>query len=217
MANELLLHRLKHDTRELHEQLEGEVDLSWYLADVERYRMLLRLFYGFHRGWEEQLLAQAPADVQSFYLDRRKTPLLESLIATSGLRVVGAEYDLVSGAVDFFAAAAEAMRRILVERARQKNRVVHGGDRRRVELEEGSSLESAPSDDLLALDEALAKLACQEPTKALLVKLRFFAGLSLDEAADTLGISRATAKRHWTYARAWLYSELNPDADDRPS
>lgn len=78
MANELLLHRLKHDTRELHEQLEGEVDLSWYLADVERYRMLLRLFYGFHRGWEEQLLAQAPADVQLFYLDRRKTPLLES-------------------------------------------------------------------------------------------------------------------------------------------
>ncbi len=78
MTNTLLLHRLKHDTEDQHEALEREVDLSWYLGDVARYRLLLRLFYGFHRGWEEQLLAQAPADVQLFYLDRRKTPLLES-------------------------------------------------------------------------------------------------------------------------------------------
>jgi RNA polymerase sigma factor (TIGR02999 family) len=111
----------------------------------------------------------------------------------------------------FFAAAAEAMRRILVERAREKSRARHGGDRRRVELDEACPLESAPCDDLLALDEALAKLACQEPTKAWLVKLRYFAGLSLDEAAEALGISRATAKRRWTYARAWLYSQLNPE------
>lgn len=78
MTNSLLLHRLKHDTKDQHEALEREVDLSWYLGDLDRYRTLLRLFYGFHRGWEEQLLAQAPADVQLFYLDRRKTPLLEA-------------------------------------------------------------------------------------------------------------------------------------------
>jgi heme oxygenase len=77
VANTLLLHRLKNDTRSEHEGLERAVDLAWYLGEVERYRMLLRLFYGFHRGWEAQLMAQAPEDVQLFYLDRRKTPLLE--------------------------------------------------------------------------------------------------------------------------------------------
>ena len=79
------------------------------------------------------------------------------------------------------------------------------------------SSQSGPSEDLLALDEALARLARKEPTKAALVKLRYFAGLSLDEAAEALGISRATAKRYWTYARAWLYSQLNPEENDRPS
>ena len=87
----------------------------------------------------------------------------------------------------FFAAAAEAMRRILVDNARRKERPKHGGDRQRVELDEACSLRYAPSDDLLALDEALARLASQEPTKAELVKLRYFAGLSLDEAAEALG------------------------------
>ncbi len=111
----------------------------------------------------------------------------------------------------FFAAAAEAMRRILVDRARQKSCARQGGDRCRVELDEDSLLQPAPSDGLLSLNDALAKLACQDATKAWLVKLRYFAGLSLDEAAEALGISRATAKRYWTYARAWLYSELNPD------
>jgi RNA polymerase sigma factor (TIGR02999 family) len=113
----------------------------------------------------------------------------------------------------FYGAAAEAMRRILIDRARQRNRVKHGGDRRRVELDEACSLEYAPLEDLLALDEALAKLAARAPAKAALVKLRYFAGLSLDEAAQTMGISLATAKRYWTYARAWLYSEVNPEED----
>jgi RNA polymerase sigma factor (sigma-70 family) len=112
----------------------------------------------------------------------------------------------------FFAAAAEAMRRILVDHARRQRRPKHGGDRKRVDLEETCSLAPGPSDDLLALDEALTRLAVEEPAKAELVKLRYFAGFSLDEAADLLGISRAAAKRHWTYARAWLYSTLN-DAD----
>jgi RNA polymerase sigma factor (TIGR02999 family) len=116
----------------------------------------------------------------------------------------------------FFGAAAEAMRRILVDNARRKGRPKHGGDRQRVELEEACPLGHARSDELLALDEALARLSTREPTRAGLVKLRYFAGLSLDEAAEALGISRATAKRYWTYARAWLYAEINPDEDDGP-
>ena len=113
----------------------------------------------------------------------------------------------------FFGAAAEAMRRILIDHARRKKRPKHGGALQRVELEDAVCLGCIPDDDLLALDEALTKLALQEPAKAELVKLRYFAGLSLDEAAEALGISRATAKRHWTYARAWLYAEINLEED----
>jgi RNA polymerase sigma factor (TIGR02999 family) len=112
----------------------------------------------------------------------------------------------------FFAAAAEAMRRILVENARRKRRPKHGGDRRRLDLEEALSL--APQrEDLLALDEALDRLAREEPAKADLVKLRYFAGLSLSEAAACLNISLATAKRHWLVARAWLYAALSETGD----
>ena len=108
----------------------------------------------------------------------------------------------------FFAAAAEAMRRILIDSARRKRRPKHGGDRRRVELDEAVCL-AEPREDVLALDEALTRLADQQPVKAELVNLRYFAGLSLDEAATLLGISLATAKRHWAVARAWLYAELS--------
>ena len=112
----------------------------------------------------------------------------------------------------FFAAAAEAMRRILIDGARRKARPKHGGDRRRVALDEALPA-AAPGDDVLALDEALRRLAEREPAKAELVKLRYFAGLSLDEAAACLGISPATAKRHWAVARAWLFAALSePDA-----
>lgn len=109
----------------------------------------------------------------------------------------------------FFAAAAEAMRRILVEHARRKQGPKQGGGRRRVELTEISAPATAPPEDLLALDEALSRLAQVAPQKAELVKLRFFAGLTMPQAAAALGVSRATAERHWTYARVWLYSELN--------
>jgi RNA polymerase sigma factor (TIGR02999 family) len=108
----------------------------------------------------------------------------------------------------FFAAAAEAMRRILVDSARRKRRPKHGGNRRRVDLDEACSRIEVPSDDLLALDEALSRLADESPDIAELVKLRYFAGCSLDEAAELLGVSRATAKRRWTYARAWLYDTI---------
>src|SRR5262249_46247677 len=108
----------------------------------------------------------------------------------------------------FFPAAAEPMRRILVDNARRRGRPKHGGDRQRVDLD-GAVAISEPPEDLLALDEALAKLAREEPRKAELVKLRFFAGLTIPEAAKMLGISTATAERYWNYARVWLYAELH--------
>jgi RNA polymerase sigma factor (TIGR02999 family) len=105
----------------------------------------------------------------------------------------------------FFAAAAEAMRRILVEHARRKRSVKHGGGLQRVNLDEAVSCAPEPADDLLSLNEALDQLAREDPTKAELVKLRYFAGLSVQEAADALGIARATADRYWAYAKVWLY------------
>jgi RNA polymerase sigma factor (TIGR02999 family) len=113
----------------------------------------------------------------------------------------------------FFAAAAEAMRRILVDNARRKRRPKHGGDRQRMEL--GEALAAGdPRDDLLALDGALTQLAAQEPIKAEVVKLRYFAGLSLEETAAFLGISPATAKRYWTVARASLFASLSEPGED---
>ena len=111
----------------------------------------------------------------------------------------------------FFAAAAEAMRRILVESARRKNRLKHGRQLQRVDLDSGCLVSATPSLDLLALDEALSRLAEAEPAKAELVKLRFFAGLTMPEAAAALDISLATAERYWTFAKSWLYAELSDD------
>ena len=113
----------------------------------------------------------------------------------------------------FFAAAAESIRRILIENARRKGRVRHGGGRERVDLEQAISMAEDSGDGLLALDEALTRFAVLEPAKAELVNLRYFAGCSIDEAADLLGISRTSAKRYWAYARAWLLAELY-DSDD---
>ena len=108
----------------------------------------------------------------------------------------------------FFAAAAEAMRRILIENARRKKRLKHGGDRQRVDLlDQDLAVHDSP-DELLALDQALTKLALEDPTAAQLVKLRIFTGLSIEQAAEVLGFSRATAYRHWSYARAWLRCEI---------
>jgi RNA polymerase sigma factor (TIGR02999 family) len=104
----------------------------------------------------------------------------------------------------FFAAAAEAMRRILVDAARRKAAAKHGGEYARLELEPDLAATPEPREDLVALDEALDRLAVEDPLKAELVKLRYFAGLTLPEAAAALGLSERTAGRHWAFARAWL-------------
>lgn len=108
----------------------------------------------------------------------------------------------------FFAAAAEAMRRILINRARDKNRIKRGGQFRKLDLDEIDIALETPDDGLLALDEALERLAKENETYAELVKLRFFAGLSVPNAASVLGISTSTADRYWAYARAWLGDAL---------
>ena len=108
----------------------------------------------------------------------------------------------------FFAAAAEAMRRILVDNARRRGRLKRGGALRRVELDPDQLTVDEPPDDLIALDEALAKLAEKSPEKVQLVKLRYFAGLTIAEAAQAMGIGTTTAERYWAYARAWLYRQM---------
>jgi RNA polymerase sigma factor (TIGR02999 family) len=111
----------------------------------------------------------------------------------------------------FFAAAAEAMRRILIERARRKRSPKHGGGLRRINLDEADAFAAAPPDDLLTLDENLDRLTSHDPKAAQLVKLHCFAGLTVEQAAEALGISRTNAYRLWTFARAWLYSQLAGD------
>src|SRR5262245_29921485 len=109
----------------------------------------------------------------------------------------------------FFVAAAEAMRRILLNRARDKTRLKRGGDRRKIDLDRIEIAMDTRSEDLIALDEAIGQLAAEDPACAELVKLRFFGGLSHSDAAAALGISRRVADRHWAYARAWLYERLH--------
>ena len=133
-----------------------------------------------------------------------------ALVHDAYLRLVDVEEPAHwEGRGHFFAAAAEAMRRILVDGARRKRRPKHGGDRRRVGDDEVGEAIAAPVPDILALDEALAKLAAEDKVSADLVKLKCFAGLSLAEAAQVLGLSSArTAYRRWAYARAWLHREM---------
>jgi RNA polymerase sigma factor (TIGR02999 family) len=130
-----------------------------------------------------------------------------ALVHEAYLRLVGSEAPgSYQGRGHFFAAAAAAMRRILIDRARQKRAAKRGGDRRRQSLQDIAA--PMPDKELLALDEALNKLAAQDLVKARLVELRYFAGLTSEQAAEALGISPSTADRHWAYARAWLQAEV---------
>ena len=131
-----------------------------------------------------------------------------ALVHEAYLRLAGSEGQGWKSRTYFFGAAAEAMRRILVDSARRKQRLKRGGGRQRTNLLDTKLAVQEPSEDLVALDEALAELAEMDKTKADLVKLRYFAGLTIEEAAELLSISPATAKRYCAYARAWLYGKI---------
>lgn len=178
-------------------------------GDPQAARQLLPLVYDELRQLAAQRLAREKPG---------QTLQATALVHEAYLRLVGDQSFLGRG--HFFAAAAEAMRRILIEKARHKGRVRHGGGRQRLalalDLEEAVSIVDSSSDDLLDLNDALTRLSALAPMRAELVKLRFFGGLTMPEAAQALGISLATAERHWTFARAWLYAALN-EGEEEPS
>jgi RNA polymerase sigma factor (TIGR02999 family) len=130
-----------------------------------------------------------------------------ALVHEAWLRLVGGAPPRFNDRAHFFGAAAEAMRRILIERARRKAAQRHGGGQQRVDIDEIEIAAPAQDEELLAVNAALEEFARLEARKAELVKLRFFAGLTLEQAADVLGVSEPTAKRWWAYARAWLYEK----------
>ena len=188
--------------------IRPEDDLS-ELADMQRDRLqrepkpaheLLPLVYDELRRLAAQRLArEAPG----------QTLQATALVHEAYLRLVGADPDRPwNGRGHFFGAAAQAMRRILVENARRRSRVKRGGDRARVDLDAAEPVVPQTDQDLLALDEALEQLALKDPVKAELVGLHIFAGLTLAQAAEILGLSTSTADRYWAYARAWLRVEI---------
>ena len=132
-----------------------------------------------------------------------------ALVHEAYLRLVEAKDQNWNSRGHFFRAAAEAMRRILVENARKKRRIKRGGEHDRLNLDEASLTTDKQDIDLLALDEALAKLEEIDPEKASLVKLRYFVGLTTSQSAEILNISLPTANRHWSYARSWLFREIS--------
>jgi len=131
-----------------------------------------------------------------------------ALVHEAWLRVSGPGHTNYQNRAHFFGAAAEAMRRILIDNARRKHALRHGGGQARVELEEADIAAPVNDEQLLAVHEALDELAAEDPAKAELVKLRFFVGLSVEEAAEVLEVSVPTVKRHWAYAKAWLYRQM---------
>lgn len=150
--------------------------------------------------------------------ERARTMDATALVHEAWMRLAGSD-EASGGAVPgfrnrahFLGAAAEAMRRILIERARRRSSLKHGGGHARSQVEPDALVALPPSVDLLALDDALDRLADEAPEKAKLVELRFFAGLSIVEAAEVLGVSRATADRNWALARAWLFRVLHDES-----
>jgi RNA polymerase sigma factor (TIGR02999 family) len=180
-------------------------ETTWLMSDVEQEdpqaagRLLPLVYEDLRRLAARRLGREAPG--QSLQAT--------GLVHEAYLRLVGGDPERRwDGRGHFFAAAAEAMRRILVDRARDRRRLRRGGGRERVDLDLGSVPLDAPGDDLIDLDEALTDFAREDPLCARLVALRFFAGLTQAEAAEALGLARRTADRHWAYARAWLYERL---------
>jgi RNA polymerase sigma factor (TIGR02999 family) len=169
-------------------------------GDPQAADQLLPLVYGELRRLAAQKLAREKPG---------QTLDATALVHEAYVRLVDTEKDQHwNSRGHFFAAAAQAMRRILVESARRKSRIKHGGDRERAEIELANLPTRMSSDELVALDEALEKLKQQDPAKAQLVTLRYFGGMTIEQAAQVLSISRVTAHRYWTYARAWLHQQI---------
>jgi RNA polymerase sigma factor (TIGR02999 family) len=185
-------------------------DVTRILSDIERghpeaAEQLLSLVYDELRKLAAQKLAREKPG---------QTLQATALVHEAYLRLVAAQGDGAwNSRGHFFAAAAEAMRQILVNRARDKRRLKRGGGRERVELEDVAIADEAGAPDILAMHEALDGLAREEPACAELVKLRYFAGLTQEEAAQALGVTRRTANRYWAFARAWLRQALG-EADE---
>ena len=177
-------------TRLLRAWSDGDQGAFERLA-IAVYAELRRIAHGYMRHERPDQTLQATALVHEAYL-----------------RLVGNEEKKWAGRAHFFGAAAEAMRRILIDNARRKRAQRHGGGQQRVDVQNVEIAAVADDEQLLAIHEALDKLAVKDKTKAELVKLRYFMGMTIEETAQLLGISEPTAKRHWTYARAWLYNEV---------
>ena len=168
-------------------------------GDTQAADQLLPLVYEELRLLAAQKISQEPPG---------QTLQATALVHEAYLRLVDAEAQNWDSRGHFFSAAAEAMRRILVENARRKKRIKRGGDHQRIDLNDATLSVEAPSDDIMALDEALTKLSEKNGAIANVVKLRYFAGLSLDQISDIVGTSRRTVSSYWAYARAWLYREM---------
>ena len=185
------------------------------MNDVTR---ILEKLTGGDAGAADQLLPLVYDELRKLAADRvarespQQTLQATALVHEAYLRLLedgGQVLNKWNSRGHFFGAAAEAMRRILIERARQKNSLKGGGGLDRIELGDIAAPGTESAVDLLDLNDALQQLEREEPHKAQLVKLRFFAGLSVEESAEILGISVATAKRYWAYARAWLYGRIS--------
>jgi RNA polymerase sigma factor (TIGR02999 family) len=182
---------------------------AWSAGDSAAATRLIPLVY-------DELRRQAARQLRRERPDHTLRPT--ALVHEAYVRMVGQEKASWRSRTQFFAVAAQVMRRVLVDHARQHAAAKRAGGWQRVTLEEQRAAGTPPPDvDVLALDDALRELAALDPRRAKIVELRFFAGLTLDEAAETLGVSEATVSREWRLARAWLHRRLAPDATAPPS